>query len=934
MTDPDRQQLQRELDQLKARLEALQRSQTSQMGYLKMAIEDLAGRLLEQAAPSAGVAPEVEIPVEEGVPVLEEVPVFAAEAPQAEPVHERVRPLPAVVVPAAVGEKSFEMLLGRVWLGRIGVAVLVTGLVLLGNFAYQNFVHKLPPILKLLFLYSGAGILAGTGIFVRKKESTALFGEVLLAGGLAFGYWCTFAAHHVPRLRVIESPVVGALLVFVAAGGITSLSLAWRSRIIGVMGLLLASYSTVLQPLGWLSSVSNLALALAGVVMMLRGGWAGPGIVAMAGSYLSFFWWQVIGGRPVEDPASLWFLPPVWAVFTASVLVRPSLELKLSQRAKSFFASANNVAFFLLFSGIWHRINGHEDYWLVAAAFGAVLLAVGITRPARQGFGGLFFAQGLAAITLAVVVKLEGYQLALGLAIQSAALAAAFSRFGGRSELTFSSATGIGAVCLCLLGLQDAPLWSNALVAGLVMAAGVFLRIGCDLPTVVKVRQDLSRGMACLLLSLGSGVLLFDFCDRLPAAWKPVSAAITSLFVAGGYLWVDRRKLLPEAGLISLAFGIYAAGLSAFVGHPTSMGSGIAVGLLSIATHWLWRHVAHDPAVETEALKWLRSGARIVTLVLVTAAIGGTILLSDLTTESKILTTGLAAVALAALGRFALRAHQLCISGALLLPFLFLLQWMSHSTGYYFVAVAASLGVLAMTLPVRKDRPVDEALLITHGISRFAAAASWWLACRQVWPEEWGDVTGLTALVLGAFAMRKEAHSLYSEMTGFLGISISWFVARAVDGPWTEISPVPSPVGWVVVLAALALGFMKRARTQPERVARDLLLWVGMTLLAVWSTLLEVWSFGWKPVVVMWAALGFSAVSVGLWRKLAMLRHTGFAVLGVAMGKLFISDVWDLGAFVRIVAFLALGAALVLLGFFYNRFADVIKKLFEPDRSD
>lgn len=953
MIEPKLNQLRRELHQLEARLEALQRSQISQIEHLRLAIEELTQRLIRETQKSEGfdqpaVFPE---PVNESATTGEassEVQDDYADFPEEEPtpvglpqtssprpiVFLPSAPAPVAVPPVSKPETSFEMRLGRVWLGRIGVAVLVTGLVLLGNFAYQNFVHNLPPIFKLLFLYMGAGALVGTGMVVRKKESTALFGEVLLAGGLAFAYWCTFAAHHVQQLRVIDSPVAGALLVLAAAGGITSLSLAWRSRVIGVMGLLLASYSTVLQPLGWLSAVSNLALALAGVVMMLRGGWAGPGIVAMAGSYLSFFWWQVIGGREMNDPACLWFLPPVWAIFTASVLVRPSLELEISSRAKSFFASANNVAFFLLFSGIWYRIYGPDHYWMAAAVFGAVLVSLGTTPQARQGFGGQFFAQGLAVITVAVVVKLEGYQLALGLSIQAVALALAFSRFGGRSELAFSSATAIGAACLCLLSLQNAPLWSNALVAGFVMAAGVFLRLGYDLETVTKERGDIARGLACLLLSLGSAVLLIDYCDRLPEPWKAVTASVVGLAMAAGYLVLDREKRLPEIGYISLAFGMYSAALIAVFGHQASIVPGLAVGLISATAHWLWRHVGNEPAVEQESLRWLRSSARIVTMVLVTASLGGGVLLSDLTVEAKILLIGMMAVALAGLGRFALRAQQLCISGALLLPFLFLLQLMTRSTGYYFVPVFASLGVVATTFPGKDSKPVGEGLMITHGISRFVAVVAWWLACRQVWPETWGDAIALTALGIGAFAILKERHSLYSEMTGLLGVSISWFFLQVMGGSWQETSVVPWPIGWAVVLAALALGFLKTARTRTDRSARDLLLITGMLLLTIWSTHLEVVSFGWKPVVVMWAALGFGAVSIGLWRKLAVLRHAGFAVLTVAMGKLFVVDVWDLGAFVRIVAFLALGGALVLLGFFYNRFADIIKKLFEPEKLD
>ena len=59
------------------------------------------------------------------------------------------------------------------------------------------------------------------------------------------------------------------------------------------------------------------------------------------------------------------------------------------------------------------------------------------------------------------------------------------------------------------------------------------------------------------------------------------------------------------------------------------------------------------------------------------------------------------------------------------------------------------------------------------------------------------------------------------------------------------------------------------------------------------------------------------------------MRHCGFALLGLALLKLFAVDVWDFDAFTRVASFL--GLALVLLGFFYNKFAEVLKKLLERD---
>lgn len=63
-----------------------------------------------------------------------------------------------------------------------------------------------------------------------------------------------------------------------------------------------------------------------------------------------------------------------------------------------------------------------------------------------------------------------------------------------------------------------------------------------------------------------------------------------------------------------------------------------------------------------------------------------------------------------------------------------------------------------------------------------------------------------------------------------------------------------------------------------------------------------------------------------------LARSMGFLLLALSLGKLFVSDVWDFTAFMRVVSFIVLGAALILLGLFYNKFAPAIKALLESEK--
>ncbi|HVJ45391.1 MAG TPA: hypothetical protein VM511_03325, partial [Luteolibacter sp.] len=256
-----------QLAALQARLNALADEQRAAIQSLR---EQIAG--IEAQLPSRKtVVPEPVKP--ESVPVVEEPkPVIVPPPlPVAVKAPVTVKPTPPPVVEK---DEGFEMQLGRVWLVRFGVVLLLTGLVLLGNFAYRNWIREMPNGVRLFGLFLCAGALVETGRRLVAGTSLKKPGEVILAGGLSFFYYCTFASHHVARLKVIDSPVLAAVFLLGAAGLIVGVSLARNAKATAVLGLLLASYSTILQPLGWLSCVSNVVLAGAGLALMLRPGWS------------------------------------------------------------------------------------------------------------------------------------------------------------------------------------------------------------------------------------------------------------------------------------------------------------------------------------------------------------------------------------------------------------------------------------------------------------------------------------------------------------------------------------------------------------------------------------------------------------------------------------------------------------------------------------
>jgi uncharacterized membrane protein len=75
---------------------------------------------------------------------------------------------------------------------------------------------------------------------------------------------------------------------------------------------------------------------------------------------------------------------------------------------------------------------------------------------------------------------------------------------------------------------------------------------------------------------------------------------------------------------------------------------------------------------------------------------------------------------------------------------------------------------------------------------------------------------------------------------------------------------------------------------------------------------------GHTAVSAFWGLLGLALLYSGLprWRS---LRIAGFALFAVSLAKIFLYDLPSLSSITRALSFLAVGAVLLLGGFFYQR---------------
>ncbi|MEI6417002.1 MAG: DUF2339 domain-containing protein, partial [Verrucomicrobiota bacterium] len=90
--------------------------------------------------------------------------------------------------------ESLELRFGSIWLVRIGIVVLLTGLVFLGNFAWTEFIVNFGPLGKLMLIYLAGLGLGAVGFALKTKyKSVKSYATVLMGGGIATIYYATYA---------------------------------------------------------------------------------------------------------------------------------------------------------------------------------------------------------------------------------------------------------------------------------------------------------------------------------------------------------------------------------------------------------------------------------------------------------------------------------------------------------------------------------------------------------------------------------------------------------------------------------------------------------------------------------------------------------------------------------------------------------------------
>ena len=284
---------------------------------------------------------------------------------------------------------AIEETLGRNWLNKLGIALLVIGIASFGIYE----LGQVGPLGKVLASYGAAvGLLAG-GIFLERRERYRILGHTLIGGGWALLFFTTYALYNVAAMRVLSSEVPDLVLMLIVATAMVVHTLRYRSQLVTGLSFLLG-YSTVALSHDTVYSLSAgvvLAIGLVGIVLKM--GWYELEVFGILSSFLNHLYWlyRILGaggaqGHDFSDyHASTALLLFYWATFRFSYVVR-KIKSSADENMSTIAALLNT----LLLLGTMKFQSVHPELAFYALlAIGAIEFSIGqlpITKRRREAF--------------------------------------------------------------------------------------------------------------------------------------------------------------------------------------------------------------------------------------------------------------------------------------------------------------------------------------------------------------------------------------------------------------------------------------------------------------------------------------------------------------------------------------------------------------------
>jgi hypothetical protein len=266
--------------------------------------------------------------------------------------------------------QNFEQMLGEKWFNKLGILAVVIGVVLLVGYSFRFF----GAFGKLSIGYAfGLGLLS-YGSFVERKENLSNFGKSLIAGGWAINYFTTFAMHHIPDVRLVQSPVIGMFLLIVVSAASIMHIYRYKSQLATSFSYLLMFITLMVTPISLYTVYAGLLVASSLIFFMYRLRWNSFALYGLVMSYLSYM--TFLGRSPKVEIEIGHFIAVTavlaiyWTIFSIAGLLMKDEESTdyFSKKALTFILNSGGASL----CGALLISNGFEKYTLNLILIGIV----------------------------------------------------------------------------------------------------------------------------------------------------------------------------------------------------------------------------------------------------------------------------------------------------------------------------------------------------------------------------------------------------------------------------------------------------------------------------------------------------------------------------------------------------------------------------------
>jgi hypothetical protein len=710
---------------------------------------------------------------------------------------------------------AIEEALGRNWLNKLGITLLVIGIASFGIYE----LGQVGPLGKVIASYAAAIALLAGGIFFERRERYRILGHTLIGGGWALLFFTTYALYNVTAMRVLGSELWDLALMLIVAAAMVVHTLRYRSQLVTGLSFLLG-YSTIAMSHDTVYSLSAgvvLAIGLVGIVLKM--GWYELEVFGILSSYLNHLYWlyRILGaggaqGHDFADyHASTALLLFYWASFRLSYVVR-KIRSSVDENMSTIAALLNT----LLLLGTMKFQSVHPELAFYALlAIGAIEFSIGqlpITKKRRKAFV-LLTIVGSALMLSAVPFRYSGNNVSILWLIGAEALLLSGAIF---EEVVFQR---LGLLAGLLVGGHLAAIDFRQLMAArqsgeaMVLTAGmtfalcaiVFYFNSVFVPQRWRV---FTRWRDPQLLALHSYIGAFA---AVSASWALCSNDWTALAFAGTMV------VLAAAGR-----GLKSTGLKP-IHLQTQYG---VIGCLAV-----YRIAVFN--LHTEAARFTHVQSRLITLPILAAMFYGTTKSAALRDDSQQRTfrdlfAFVGTALITAMIYFEVPEFWQAIAA---IAFAVILLELSQRLPYFaFIWHAHILSVLAIAAAVTTD--LDNAQLWhsvpLHALTALPVVAGlYWIAKRTKAPD---------TINIGRAAYTWAAAGL-----------MAWVLFEATPAPWIAFA-------WIMLAIVLALAM--------RRLSYNHLAWQANALAA--AAVARTFTFNYALQDKLWAGFSLRLATVSL----------------------------------------------------------------------